>query len=87
MRTFIWFLIIFLSGCAKDDFDFYGETNYSKHKSENIKTELNTSYKKDLYEAKNKSWKMHVEGLLVTDYDHFKTEMKNNVFTTLGFEF
>jgi hypothetical protein len=89
MRIIIAIISLFICGCSlkEQGFDMYGETSYTKQKDESLNTQLNTSYKKDLYESKNKKWKAHIEGLIVTDYDHFKSEIKNNVFTTIGIEF
>jgi hypothetical protein len=89
MKKIIWILFFFLFGCQTkpDNLNFYGNTSYTKQKSESLNTELNATYKYKLYEAKRDEWQPYIEGKVTTDYDHFQTETKHNVFTTFGLEF
>ncbi len=89
MKLFLLFVLIFLFGCSSKEngFSFQGETAYIKDENESLNTQLNSTYRKNIYETKNKKYLIHLKGLLVTDYNHFNGEIKNNVFTTLGIEF
>lgn len=80
--------LIFICSCSsfkKENFKVFGETSYLKKESESLNTQMNLTYKESLLESKN--WEAFVEGKITTDYDHFNSEIKNNVFTTIGIEF
>jgi hypothetical protein len=89
MIKYITFLLL-LSSCTniKDKpITFSGNTSYIKNETESMNSKLKLEYRHKLYEPKNKKWESHITGTVVTDYDHFNNQMKNNTFTTLGFEF
>jgi hypothetical protein len=69
------------------DIDMYGETNYSKQKSQSLITSLNLEYKIKLYEPDHKFYMFYVGGTVNPDYDHFGRTVRLNGFTNLGVEF
>lgn len=87
MKKILWVLSILLVSCANKPIKFSGETNYTKDETESMNSKLKLEYRHKLYEPKNKKWESHITGTVVTDYDHFNNQIKNNAFTTIGFEF
>ena len=86
----IYFLFLFSNyevSFEDVDIDIYGETNYSKQKSENLITTLNLEYKIKLYEPNHKFYMFYVGGTVNPDYDHFGKTVRINGFTNLGIEF
>jgi hypothetical protein len=87
MKKILWVLLILLTSCVNKPVKLSGETNYIKNETESMNTKLKLEYRHKLYEPKNKKWESHITGTVVTDYDHFNNQIKNNTFTTIGFEF
>lgn len=87
MKNTLWVLILLLVSCANKPINVSSETNYTSNETETMNTKLKLEYKHKLYESKDKRWASHLTGMVITDYDHFDNQMKNNTFTTLGFEF
>jgi len=67
--------------------DVYGETNFSKEKSESFKTFLYLNTKHKVYEPSHKRWVIVFNNIVNPDLDHFHNEIKVNVFTTIGIDF
>jgi hypothetical protein len=87
-KILIVFFIPFICSCSnlkKENLKIFGETSYLKQDSESLNTQVNLTYKESILESKN--WEAFIEGKITTDYDHFNSEIKNNVFTTIGIEF
>jgi len=87
MKNVLWVLILLLASCANKPIKVSGETNYTRDETEAMNTKLKLEYKHKLYESEDKRWASHLTGTVITDYDHFNNQIKNNTFTTLGFEF
>ena len=89
MKKILWIILLFLFGCKTkpENLNIYGNTSYTKQNSESLNTELNITYKFDIHEIKPKNLLFFIEGKVVTDYDHFNSDIKQNVFTTFGIEF
>jgi len=87
MRKIICMLLITLTSCANKVVKVSGETNYIKDETESMNTKLKLEYRHKLYEPNHKKWESHITGTVVADYDHFNNQIKNNTFTTIGFEF
>ena len=91
MRFLLMYFVFLFSSYAVSfedvDIDIYGETNYSKQKSQNLITSFNFEYKIKLYEPKHKFYMFYVGGTVNPDYDHFGKTIRLNAFTNLGIEF
>lgn len=87
MKNALWVLLLLLASCVNKPINVSGETNYTRNETESMNTKLKLEYKQKLYEPKDKRWESHITGTVVTDYDHFSNQIKNNTFTTIGFEF
>lgn len=90
MKICLYFILLLLCNCTgieERPIKFSGDTSYIKDRSESLNTKLKSQYTHRIYESNDKSWETHITGIIITDYDHFRGEYKNNVYTTFGVEF
>jgi hypothetical protein len=65
----------------------YGESNYSIQNTQKLSTTMGGDYSFYIYESKSKQWGLSLNGKVIIDFDHLNTELKTNVFTTIGIDF
>jgi hypothetical protein len=91
MKLLSILLLILFSGTAYGielkNTQIYGESNYSIQGTEKLSTTMGGDYSLCLYESKSKFWALSLNGKVVIDFDHLNTELKTNVFTTIGIDF
>jgi hypothetical protein len=74
-------------GVSFENFDVYGNTNYSEKESKSLTTNLNLEHKFILHEPNHKKYLIYIGNKLTIDYDHFFKNYKTNTFTTIGIDF
>jgi hypothetical protein len=76
-----------LAGCATDDLELSGNTDYSRSSTEVLTQSLEVKYRQPIYEPKHSKYMIYLGGKVLVDYDVFNRESRANALSTVGVEF
>ena len=83
----LFFPVLFSSCSNNEDFNFSGESNYSKTKNHSLTSSFSANYKLKIKTLSSTSIDTYLSGSTNPEYDHFLNEVKVNTFTGIHIEF